>query len=144
MSSIWYAVFDLRKCVCMLKDTAWAAFEKHAGCLTELILLARWAFELMASVVYTKVWETLPLWVSIIFLSAFHISHVLLPLQTQLWLKMELLIFHPVSLLLSRFPTTMTFSSFSLQSLLFAVSFLPPYLTVTSLSWNHRAGKKKI
>lgn len=40
------------------------------------------------------------------------------------------------------FPATMTFSSFSLKSVLFAVSFLPPYLIVTSLSCNHGAGKK--
>ena len=127
------------QCVCKFKNMAWAAYRKHASSLMESVPLERQAFEFIASVMYIKVRETLSLWVSIIFFSAFHWS-LLLPLQTQLWLKMQFLIFHSVSLLLTRFSTTMTFSFFSVQILLFLISFLPPYfgyyfLVIMDLRW---------
>ena len=125
MSSISYAGLDLTKSV----SGSWKIRpELPTGDMLALLWSqcpGKTGFWVMASVMCIKVREALSLWVSIIFLSAFHWP--LLPLQTQLWLKMQFLIFHPVSLLLTRFSTTMTFSFFSLQILLFMISFLPPY-----------------
>lgn len=107
----------------------------------DAVLLAGWALELSGSVVHSGVRETLSRCVSAVSLTAFHTSHVLLPFQTQICLRMEILIRHPVLVvqILHHYDLRLFFS----PVLLLVVSSLSPSLAVTSRLLITDLGEKK-